>query len=116
MAASSGFVHIEVLGLTRLAELELEDNNLDLAEEHSLRAVELLERHGDIQGPDEVVYYVRSRVLAARDCNQEAGVARERARELIRETASRIDEEDLRRSFLENVAPNPAIMAADEAE
>lgn len=116
VAAASGFVHIEVLGLTRLAELELEADNLDAADQHSARAVALLEQHGDIQGPDEIVYYVRSRVLAALGRGKEAGTTRERAREIIRETASWIEDEEFRRSFLENVAPNPEIMAPEEAE
>jgi tetratricopeptide (TPR) repeat protein len=113
VASRSGLIHIEVLGLSRLAELALEADDLGSADRDSERALELLELHGDIQGPDEVVYYIRSRVLAALGRADEAATTRERAREIIRETASSIDDDELRRSFLENVAPNPEIMAPD---
>ena len=116
VASRSGLVDVEVLGLARLAELALEAGDPAAADENSARAVELLEQHGNIQGPDEVVYYVRSRVLAALGRRDEAGAARERAREIVRETASWIEDEELRRSFLENVAPNPAIMSPEGAE
>lgn len=113
-ASRSGLIHVEVLGLTRLADLALDANDLDSADRDSKRALELLELHGDIQGPDEVVYFVRSRVLAELGRDEESTAVRERAREIIREAASWIEDEALRRSFLENVAPNPEIMAADE--
>ncbi len=115
VAARSGLIHVEVLGLSRLAELALEANHLDSADRDSKRALELLELHGDIQGPDEVVYYVRSQVLAALGRDEESAAVRERAREIIRETASWIEDEELRRSFLENVAPNPEIMAVESS-
>jgi tetratricopeptide (TPR) repeat protein len=113
VAAAGGFIHIEVLGLARLAELALEAGDPATADTDSRRAIELLEQHGDIQGPDEVVYYTRSRVLAALGRRDEAEKARRRAREIIRETASWIEDESFRRSFLENVAPNPAIMSPE---
>jgi adenylate cyclase len=116
VASRSGLIHIEVLGLTRLAGLALEAGDAAAADRDSGRAVELLERHGDIQGPDEVVYWTRSRVLAALGRRGEAADARERAREIVRETASWIEDEELRRSFLENVAPNPAILAPEGGE
>ena len=116
VAASGGFVHIEVLGLTRLAELALEADDPVVADTYSRSAIEILERHGDIQGPDEVVYYTRSRVLAALGRADEAGEARDRARTIVRETANSIEDDEFRRSFLENVAPNPAIMASEGAE
>jgi len=116
VASRSGLIHIEVLGLTRLAELALEADDPKAADHDSERALELLEQHGDIQGPDEVVYYIRSRVLAALGRPEEAEAARERAREIIRETASWIEDEKFRQSFLENVAPNPEIMAPAGAE
>ncbi len=95
VAARSGLIHVEVLGLTRLAEVALEADDLGSADRDSKRALELLELHGDIQGPDEVVYFVRSRVLAALGRSDEAAATRERAREIIRETASWIDDEEL---------------------
>lgn len=116
VASRGGLVHIEVLGLTRLAELALGDGDLASADEASRSAIELLELHGDIQGPDEVVYYVRSRALAALGRADVAAATRERAREIIRETARAIEDEALRRSFLENVAPNPEIMAPEATE
>ena len=112
VASHSGLIDVEVLGLTRLADLALESGDTDEADGHSARAVALLEEHGEIQGPDEVVYYVRSRVLAALGHGGEAESTRERAREIVRETANRIEDEELRRSFLENVEPNPAIMSS----
>ncbi|MEN8145747.1 MAG: adenylate/guanylate cyclase domain-containing protein [Gemmatimonadota bacterium] len=115
VASSSGLIDIEVLGLSRLAELALEADDTDSADQDSERALKLLELHGDIQGPDEVVYYTRSRVLAALGRLKEARATRERAREIIRETASWIDDEESRRSFLENVDPNPEIMAPEAA-
>ena len=112
VAATGGLVHIEVLGLTRLAELSLEAGETDAADRDSARALALLEAHGDIQGPDEVVYFIRSRVLAALGRLEEARAARQRARAIVRKTAEWIEDEALRRSFLENVAPNPEIMAS----
>jgi class 3 adenylate cyclase/tetratricopeptide (TPR) repeat protein len=116
IAAGSGLVDVEVLGLTRLAELALVSGDLTTADANSDRATELLERHGDIQGPDEVVYYIRSRVLAALGYGAEAAASRSRAREIIRQTANWIEDESLRRSFLENVAPNPDILAPEPVE
>lgn len=111
VAARSGLVDVEVLGLSRLAEIALEAGRPEAAEPDSRRAVELLEKYGDIQGPDEVVYYVHSRVLAALGRAADAAAMRDRARRIVRETAAAIDDEAWRRSFLENVAPNPDILA-----
>lgn len=111
IAADSGLVDVEVLGLARLAALALADGDTATADQHSARAVELLEEHGDIRGPDEVVYWERYRVLAALGKDLEAAKALERARAIIQETAGWIEDDELRHSFLENVHPNPEILS-----
>ncbi len=110
LASKSGLIDIEVFGLSRLAQLALESGDPEAADRASAQAVELLEQLGDIRGPDEVVYYTRSRALAALGRRREANEAGARARDIIRRTAACIEDEELRRSFLENVEPNPAIM------
>ncbi len=115
VAARSGLVHIEVLGLTRLAQLALEAGDVQAADRHSAESLRLLELHGDIQGPDEVVYFVRSLVLAALGRDGEARAMRETARATVRKTASWIEDPELQRSFLENVTPNPQILADEES-
>jgi len=110
LAASTGLVHADILARTRQAELALERGDVELADRLSASATRRLHRHGSIQGPEEVVLYVRSRVLAARGQAERAAELLAEAREQLREKAERIPDEETRRSFLDNVEPNPAIL------
>jgi tetratricopeptide (TPR) repeat protein len=112
LAASTGLVHVDILARTRQAELALERGDVELADRLSASATRRLHRHGSIQGPEEVVLFVRSRVLAARGDPGGAAEFLAEAREQLREKAERIPDEATRRTFLEKVDPNPDILAA----
>lgn len=105
IAARSGFADVEILGLTRLAELALETGQTEAAERDSGRAIELLERHGEVRGPDEWVYHVRSRILTALGRSDDAARAHARAREIVRATAGAIEDEGWRSSYLASAEP-----------
>jgi tetratricopeptide (TPR) repeat protein len=110
LASRAGLVHIDILARSRLAELALEARRIDEADRLSGSAMRRLERHGSIQGPEEVVVWVRARVEAAMGNARRAAELWEEARSLLAETAARIPNPDDRRRFLEGVEPNPAIL------
>jgi len=104
---------VDILARTRQAELALERGDVELADRLSASATRRLRRHGSIQGPEEVVFYVRSRVLTARGDSEPAAELLAEARDQLHEKAERIPDEATRRAFLENVDPNPDILAAE---
>ena len=94
LAQESGLVHVEVLALAREASLDLEDGRLEEADATSKQAVELLDYHCNIQGPEELVLYTRSRVLNALDRGQEAQGLLGRARTIVVNKLDRIEDPD----------------------
>ncbi len=117
LSAAAGLVHVDILARTRQAELAVERGDLELADRLSASATRRLRRHGSIQGPEEVVLFVRARVLDQVGRSEEAVELCAEARGLLGEKADRIPDDEIRRAFLENVEPNPAILAtAPKAE
>lgn len=115
LAARTGLVHVDILALARLAELALEEGDSGAADRASAEALAKLYKHGSIQGPEEVVLYVRGRVLAAAGRGREAAAMFEEAKETIRIKADRIQDPEVRRRFLADVHPNPAILQLEAA-
>lgn len=111
LASRAGLVHVDILARTRLAELALARGRIDAADRLSASAVRRLRRHGSIQGPEEVVLYTRARALEAAGRADEAAGLVDEARALLREKAARIGDPEERRRFLEDVRPNPEILA-----
>jgi tetratricopeptide (TPR) repeat protein len=110
LAARTGLVHVDILALARLAEIALDEGDSLAADRMSAEALAKLYKHGSIQGPEEVVLYARARVLAAAGRDREAAAIYEEAKETIWMKADRIQDPEVRRRFLEDVHPNPAIL------
>lgn len=116
-ASESGLVHVEILALSRLAEVRLDAGEVEHAEELSGRAEGLLREHGNVQGPEERVYWVRARALRAAGREEASREALERAGDVVREKADMIEDPPARDSFLERApvdASAPAGGAAAE--
>jgi class 3 adenylate cyclase/tetratricopeptide (TPR) repeat protein len=113
IATETGLVHVWILAQTRAAQVALEAGDLTAADQLSAAAIERFEKHGSIQGPEEVVLYVRSRVLQATGSNGDAARFLEAAKEELRVKANRIPDSEWRRTFLEEVHPNPEILHLD---
>ncbi len=113
LAKESGVVHVEILGLTREAELDLDVGDWRRADEHSREAMRLLNLHGNIPGPEEAVVYTRARVLQAVGKVREAAETLGRARQIVQGKADRIADVAQRRRYLQNVPLNREILAAD---
>jgi class 3 adenylate cyclase/tetratricopeptide (TPR) repeat protein len=111
LASRAGLVHIDILARTRLAELALGRGSTDAADRLSTSALRRLRRHGSIQGPEEVVLFTRARALEAAGRPDEAADLLDEARDLLHEKAARIEDPEGRRRFLEDVRPNPEILA-----
>ncbi len=113
LAGESGLVHVQVLALAREASLDLEDGRLEEADATSKQAVELLDYHCNIQGPEELVLYTRSRVLNALDRGQEAQGLLGRARTIVVNKLDRIEDPDLKEQFLESTDYYREIMSSE---
>jgi tetratricopeptide (TPR) repeat protein len=115
LACASGVLHIEVLAQTREAELRLDIGDLTRADSISRAATRKLEAHGDIQGPEEAVFYIRARTLMALGRAEAARELLERARGIVHKKAGRIEDSGLRRRFLEEIRLNREILGPELA-
>jgi hypothetical protein len=114
LCQGSGLVHLQVLALTRKAELALAAGLTAEADEASRQSLEMLRRQGNVQGSEERVLMARAAVLDALD-QPEAGVALiDEASRIVRSKAERIEDPALRRRFLEFPA-NATILARQVA-
>jgi class 3 adenylate cyclase len=112
LCEGSGLVHLQVMALTRKAELLLEASRAAEADRASEEAIQRLRRHGNVQGPEEHVLMVRAQVLAALGRPEESSHLAEEARDTVRRKAERIRDDERRRRFME-LPPNPQILGAD---
>jgi class 3 adenylate cyclase len=101
LARLAGLAHVDILAVTREAELALEAGDVESAEEASAEAMHKLSMRGKIEGPEEAVLFTRSRSLEAQGRGDEAAEVLEQARAAIREKAAKIGDSDIRQSFLE---------------
>jgi len=76
------------------------------------KALAVLERDSDASDQLKQAYFERAQIVAAAEGNGAAQPYLERAYRSLMAVAGRIGDPDLRRSFLENVAENRAIVAA----
>ncbi len=100
LARQAGLAHVDILAVTREAEIALEAGDVTAAEEASAEAMHKLSMRGKIEGPEEAVLFTRARSLEAQGRKDEAADVLEQARTAIREKANKIEDPDTRRSFL----------------
>ena len=100
LARQAGLAHVDILAVTREAEIALEAGDVEGAEEASAEAMHKLSMRGKIEGPEEAVLFTRARSLEAQGREEEAAEILEQARAAIREKANKIGDPDVRQSFL----------------
>jgi tetratricopeptide (TPR) repeat protein len=101
-----------VASLAAKGEACLANHDLVIAYQCLQEALDHLQRSaGSGEYPTQNIWWVYNRVCSARQQFQEAERALRRAYELVRTKADQISSPDLRRSYLENVRVNAAIMA-----
>jgi len=101
LARQAGLAHVDILSVTREAEIALEAGDVEAAEEASAEAMHKLSMRGKIEGPEEAVLFTRARSLEALGRQEEAAEILEQARAAIREKAKKIEDPDVRQSFLD---------------
>jgi tetratricopeptide (TPR) repeat protein len=101
LARQAGLAHVDILAVTREAEIALEAGDLEGAEEASAEAMHKLSMRGKIEGPEEAVLFTRARSLEAQGREEEAAEILEQARAAIREKANKIEDPGIRQSFLD---------------
>jgi len=110
LCQGSGLVHLQVLALTRKAELGLAEGLAAEADEASGQALTMLRRQGNVQGSEERVLMARAAVLEALGQPEAGAVLVNEAGGIVRSKAERIADPALRGRFLEFPA-NAAILA-----
>ena len=88
---------------------------MESAEEASAEAMHKLSMRGKIEGPEEAVLFVRARTLKALGREEEASQILKQAQETIREKAEKIEDPDVRESFL-NIPLNRDALGDSAAE
>jgi hypothetical protein len=111
LCEGSGLVHLQILALARKAELALSAGRVEEADESSRQAVEMLRRHGNVQGPEERVLMARAAVLEALGESEAGASLKEEAVEIVLSRAKMISDPDVRQRFLEYPA-HAAILGA----
>ena len=114
---SAGFHRTAIGALSLRAVLELARDDAAAAVEASGEAVaSLVERGGAVPAlRSEEVYFRHSMALTAAGRSDEAAQALRRAREIVDEKAATIHDDEMQRSFREEVPLNRAILAARSA-
>jgi predicted ATPase len=115
LARQASLAHVDILALTREAELSLTAGDLEDAEQSSAEALHKLSMRGKIEGPEEAVLYVRARTLQALGQEEEASALLEQARVTIRAKAEKIEDPKLREEFLNEIPLNREIMETEAA-
>jgi predicted ATPase len=105
---------IEALCLSRRALILSELDQQEDAVRDSTQAVEILARGQQLEFPQEI-YLNHYRVLLSVD-GAKAREALQRAHDLVTERAEQIEDQHLRKSFLENIPINREILAAWQRE
>ena len=113
LARQSGLAHVDILALTREAEICLSEGDLEGAEDASAEATHKLSMRGKIEGPEEAVLYVRARALEALGREQEAAEILEQAQDAIREKAEKIEDGTLRERFLNEIPLNREVLGSE---
>jgi tetratricopeptide (TPR) repeat protein len=104
--------HGVIQGLAQRALVRVRLGDPAEALKFSERAVDLLAELRIMEGPEEEVYWIHSRVLTANHQSRSARAALARAAAEMSSKAERLRDSDLRRTFLERVPLNRAIRAA----
>jgi len=111
LCEGSGLVHLQILALARKAELALSAGRMEEADGASNQAVEMLRRHGNVQGPEERVLMARAAVLEGLGQPEAGASLIEEAVRIVKSRAEMIADPDLRQRFFEFPA-HAAILAA----
>ena len=107
----SGVEEALMFSLDMEARLLLALGQIDEALSCSTEAVKIAENLGS-GGGKEQIYYTYARVLSAADREVESKEYIRRAYDIVMQTASKLTDEELRRSFLENIRYNREIVQA----
>ena len=110
LCEGSGLVHLQALALARKSEFALSAGRTEEADLASNEALEILRRHGHVQGPEERILMARAAVLDALR-QPSAGLSlRDEASGIMRSRAEKIADPALRQRFEEH-PPHAAILA-----
>ncbi len=110
LARQASLAHVDILALTREAQLCLAAGDPESAEQASAEAFHKLSMRGKIEGPEEAVLHTRGLVLDALGRREEAIDLFKQARATVRAKAEKIEDSELRQRFLTGIPLNREIM------
>ncbi len=115
-ARDASLDEFQALAHMALARVYLARGETDAALREASEAVRLRGRMRGVQELEEDLYYTHHLALRAAGLTEESRAAIVRARDLVLGKASKLDESESRRCYLEGVPANRAILAAAIAE
>jgi tetratricopeptide (TPR) repeat protein len=111
-ARDASLEEFQALAHMALARVYLACGEKDDALREARDAVRRRERLRGVQEREEEIYWTLVQALEATGHGEEAGVALAAAKRLVEKKAARLQDAELRRSFLEGVPANRSILAA----
>ena len=105
----------QIAGASNQARAYLGLSDPASAKEHSQRAIALLERHGATEALEEEIFFNHAEILNEAGETEEAKGYFKKAYDEVINKANRINDQIIRKSFLENVRLNRAIISAYRA-
>jgi tetratricopeptide (TPR) repeat protein len=105
----------QIAGASNQAMAYLKLSDPAAAKEYSQRAIDLLERHGAAEVLEEEIFFNHAEILNESGDAEGAKVYLKKAYDEVINKANRINDQIIRKSFLENVRVNRAIISAYRA-
>jgi tetratricopeptide (TPR) repeat protein len=105
----------QISGASNQAMAQLKLNDTASAKEHSQRAIALLERHGAAEVIEEEIFFNHAEILKEARETEEAKKYLTKAYDEVMNKSNRINDQIIRKSFLERVRVNRAIISARQA-
>jgi predicted ATPase len=105
----------QIAGASNQARAYLRLSDPASAKEHSQRAISLLERHGAAEVLEEEIFFNHAEILNESGETEEGKGYLKKAYDEVIDKANRINDQIIRKSFLENVRLNRAIISAYRA-
>jgi adenylate cyclase len=105
----------QISGASNQAMAHLRLNDTASAKEHSQRAIALLERHGATEVIEEEIFFNHAEILKEARETEESKQFLKKAYDEVMNKANRINDQIIRKSFLERVRVNRAIINAFQA-